>query len=231
LVLLPDFMAQLQSELGESREVHIRVKSMNAEEQTINCWIGALEARQRDISAHHPVIESGLLEVRESANRAERKLSELVTEIGSVYSAAAAWGTFSRRADDAYEWLTQSERGGARLAAEVKAFRRHSNGAHKQTAAHKSDISQIKKDLKQLRGRVGQLPRSPIPARLVSLMVSEFRPLFGEFRAKRWALLWWGSYTDFGAAEFHRRCDRRANNLAVIRDTDGNMFGLFTPVE
>jgi hypothetical protein len=45
LVLLPDFLAQLQSELRECCEAHIRVKSMNAAQQTINCWISVLEAQ------------------------------------------------------------------------------------------------------------------------------------------------------------------------------------------
>jgi hypothetical protein len=86
----------------------------------------------------------------------------------------------------------------------------------------------IKTDLTKLTGRVGQLPRSPIPARLVSLIVSKFPPLFEEFRAKRWAVLWRGSRDGFGAAEFHGRCDGRANNLALTRDTVRNIFGHFT---
>jgi hypothetical protein len=44
-------------------------------------------------------------------------------------------------------------------------------------------------------------------------------------------LLWRGSRDGFTAEEFHRRCDGRANTLTVILDTDGNVFGGFTPVE
>jgi hypothetical protein len=44
LVLLPDFLAQLQSELRERCEAHIRVKSMKAAQQTMNCCISVLEA-------------------------------------------------------------------------------------------------------------------------------------------------------------------------------------------
>jgi hypothetical protein len=52
-------------------------------------------------------------------------------------------------------------------------------------------------------------------------------PLFDEFRANRFHLLWRDS---FGTEEFHRR-DGRADTLALIVDTDGNMFGGFTSVE
>jgi hypothetical protein len=63
-----------------------------------------------------------------------------------------------------------------------------------------------------------------------SLIVSEFAPLFEELRAKGVNLLWRGSRDGFTAREFHRHCDRRANTLILIADTDGNVFGGFTPV-
>jgi hypothetical protein len=69
------------------------------------------------------------------------------------------------------------------------------------------------------------------PARLESLIVGEFPPLFEEFRAKRLNLLWRGNRDGFSAKEFHRRCDGRANTLTLIADTNGNIFGGFTPVE
>jgi hypothetical protein len=61
--------------------------------------------------------------------------------------------------------------------------------------------------------------------------VREYPLLFEEFRTKRWVLLWRGSRDGFTAGEFHRRCDGHANTLTLILDTDGNMFGGFTPVE
>jgi hypothetical protein len=64
-----------------------------------------------------------------------------------------------------------------------------------------------------------------------SLIVSAFPPLFEEFRRKRFNLLWRGSRDGFTAQEFHRRCDGRANTLTLISDTDGNVFGGFTPVK
>jgi hypothetical protein len=55
--------------------------------------------------------------------------------------------------------------------------------------------------------------------------------LFGEFRAKRFHLLWRGSRDAFTGQEFHLRCDGRANTLVLISNTDGNVFGGFTPVK
>jgi hypothetical protein len=66
---------------------------------------------------------------------------------------------------------------------------------------------------------------------LESLIVGEYPQLFDEFRAKRFNLLWRGSRDGFTAGEFHRRCDGRANTLTLIVDTNGNVFGGFTPVE
>jgi hypothetical protein len=43
--------------------------------------------------------------------------------------------------------------------------------------------------------------------------------------------MWRGNRDSFGAAEFHLRCDGRANTLTVISDIDENVFGGFTPVE
>jgi hypothetical protein len=63
------------------------------------------------------------------------------------------------------------------------------------------------------------------------MIVTEFSQLFDEFRRKHFNLLWRGSRDGFTANEFHCRCDNHANTLTVIEDTDGNIFGGFTPVE
>jgi hypothetical protein len=39
------------------------------------------------------------------------------------------------------------------------------------------------------------------------------------------------SRDSFGAKEVHRHCNGRANTLTLILNTDGNVFGGFTPVE
>jgi hypothetical protein len=63
------------------------------------------------------------------------------------------------------------------------------------------------------------------------LIVPQSPPLFEAFRAKCFNLLWRGSRDRFTAQKFHLRCDGRANTLTLISDTDGTMFGGFTPVK
>jgi hypothetical protein len=48
---------------------------------------------------------------------------------------------------------------------------------------------------------------------------------------KRWRVLCRGSRDGFTAKEFHHRCDGHANILILILDTNGNVFGGFTPVK
>jgi hypothetical protein len=63
------------------------------------------------------------------------------------------------------------------------------------------------------------------------VIISAFPAIFADFRGKRYSLLWRGSRDGFGARDFHGRCDGHANTLTVILDTEGNIFGGFTPVE
>jgi hypothetical protein len=104
-------------------------------------------------------------------------------------------------------------------------LRRRSDDAQQKITAHKNDISEIRKDLKQLKGRVDQQMLAPAPP------IRFFPPLFKELRVKRWALLWRGSRDGFTAREFHLHCDGCANTLTLIRDTNGNSFDGFMPVE
>jgi hypothetical protein len=64
---------------------------------------------------------------------------------------------------------------------------------------------------------------------LSSRIISDLPEVFKEFR--RFSLLWRGSRDGFEAQEFHRRCDGHPNTLTVILDTNGNIFGGFTPVK
>jgi hypothetical protein len=64
-----------------------------------------------------------------------------------------------------------------------------------------------------------------------SAIIPDFPPLFEDFKEKRFTLLWRGSRDRFRARDFHSRCDGHANTLTVILDTNGNIFGGFTPVE
>jgi hypothetical protein len=75
-----------------------------------------------------------------------------------------------------------------------------------------------------------QITHPPSPL-LDSRIISNFPDIFAEFQRKRFSLLWRGSRDGFDVQEFHRRCDGHANTLTVILDTNGNIFGGFTPVE
>jgi hypothetical protein len=106
----------------------------------------------------------------------------------------------------------------------------------------RSRISRLEAEVRQPRGgpkvsadvsapKGAAVPPSPPPVRLDSLIVSFFPAIFAEFRGKWFWLLWRGSRDGFGARDFHSRCDGHANTLTVILDTNGNVFGGFTPVE
>jgi hypothetical protein len=71
----------------------------------------------------------------------------------------------------------------------------------------------------------------PPPSGWDSAIIPDFSKLFEDFKEKRFTLLWRGSRDGFGWREFHDRCDGHPNTLTVILDTDGNIFGGFTPVE
>jgi hypothetical protein len=51
-----------------------------------------------------------------------------------------------------------------------------------------------------------------------------------EGKLYRFELLWRGSRDGFRARDFHQRCDGHANTIALIRDSNGNIFGGFTPL-
>jgi hypothetical protein len=71
----------------------------------------------------------------------------------------------------------------------------------------------------------------PPPSRWNSAIVPDLPKLFEDFKEKQFALLWRGGRDGFGKRDFHSRCDGHPNTLTVILDTDGNIFGGFTPVE
>jgi hypothetical protein len=70
----------------------------------------------------------------------------------------------------------------------------------------------------------------PPPSGFASSILNYFPVLFADFASLKFNLLWHGSRDGFGAADFHSRCDGHANTLTLICDTDGNIFGGFTPV-
>jgi hypothetical protein len=77
-----------------------------------------------------------------------------------------------------------------------------------------------------------QAAAAPPPASaLGSKIISDFPEIFAEFRRKKFSLLWRGGRDGFRARDFHSRCDGHANTLTLIEDTNGNIFGGFTPLK
>jgi hypothetical protein len=73
------------------------------------------------------------------------------------------------------------------------------------------------------------MPPAPAPP-LDSVIDSDFLAIVAEFCGKHFQSLWRGGRDGFSASQFHGRCDGHANAKTVILDTDGNIFGGFTPV-
>jgi hypothetical protein len=70
-----------------------------------------------------------------------------------------------------------------------------------------------------------------VTAVLDSAIISDFPEILNELPGKCLSPLWRGSRDGFRARNFHSRCDGHANTLTVILDTDGNIFGGFSPLE
>jgi hypothetical protein len=73
-------------------------------------------------------------------------------------------------------------------------------------------------------------PRAGPPA-VDSVILTDFPDIFNEFHESRFTLLWRGTRDGSSARDFHSRCDGHGNTLTLILDTDGNIFGGFTPVK
>jgi hypothetical protein len=88
---------------------------------------------------------------------------------------------------------------------------------------------QLSTKFDDLRKEVSALWTFQLAPGLDSRIISNFPEIFAEFR--KFSLLWRGSRDGFKKEEFHRRCDDHPNTLTVILDTNGNIFGGFTPVK
>jgi hypothetical protein len=65
---------------------------------------------------------------------------------------------------------------------------------------------------------------------LPSVIVPSFPSVLEEFRKKKFILLWRGTRDGFSARAFHGRGDGHPNTLTLILDTNGNIFGGYTPI-
>jgi hypothetical protein len=80
-------------------------------------------------------------------------------------------------------------------------------------------------------GRLLHPPLPRPPSRRNSVIIPDFPKLFDNVKKKQFTLLWRGVRDGFGARDFDSRCDGHPNTVTVILDTDGNIFGGFTPIE
>jgi hypothetical protein len=110
---------------------------------------------------------------------------------------------------------------------------------HEKTQQHDSSIAHLQSEIAGLANDIARLTSTSIPSppqksvvqSVDSRILSEIPEIFTEFQRNRLSLLWRGSRDGFGYIEFHRRCDGHANTLTVISDSNGNIFGGFTPVK
>jgi hypothetical protein len=140
----------------------------------------------------------------------------------------------------------RSEANLARLSSAVESLRAALEIAESRTSARATELERgyprlqsesagLSSALESLRAKVsaqkGPLPPPQTrPAGFDSAIVPQIPALFADFNGKCFTLLWRGSRDGFGARDFHGRCDGHANTLTLIKDTDGNIFGGFTPV-
>jgi hypothetical protein len=124
----------------------------------------------------------------------------------------------------------------AALEAEVAQLKKATGGMAAQAALparvdrSQAAIARVASEAAELRAVVFALKSWTTPE-VDSLIIAEFPLLFDEFRRKCFKLLWRGSRDSFGAEDFHRCCDGRANSLRLTLDTKRNIFGGFTPVQ
>jgi hypothetical protein len=125
--------------------------------------------------------------------------------------------------------FTRLETDIGRLASEVAALRSAPSDRIPQNLS--KEVTRLQSDVSAEKATIAAAPPTAPATSLDSLIVSTFPAIFAEFHGKRFQILWRGSRDGFGASQFHGRCDGHANTLTVILDTNGNIFGGFTPVE
>jgi hypothetical protein len=120
-----------------------------------------------------------------------------------------------------------------RLEAEVMALRSGPVPAETKPAATAptflpSIVGEIRGEIDNFRMALKEARELAQPGGWNSAIVPDFPRLM---KTKQFTLLWRGSRDGFRCLDFHSRCDGHPNTLTVILDTNGNIFGGFTPVE
>jgi hypothetical protein len=103
--------------------------------------------------------------------------------------------------------------------------------AGEKIAALEGQIQQRDHDVEVLQKALARVTAIVEDNPLDSFIIPDFPEIFSVFQGKHFRILWRGSRDGFKAQEFHDRCDGYANTLTVILDTNGNIFGGFTPLE
>jgi archaellum component FlaC len=180
---------------------------------------------------------------RKRISALEERMHQRDQEIGVLQS------KLSRQAE-AHESAIEALLGRVgRLEAEVMALRSTTETVTEPTLTQlQIDLRTLKDAMESLAARPppsatpSPVPASPLPATSTrpvlsspsgwnSVIVPNFPEIFAEFKAKKLKLLWRGSRDGFQPSDFHKRCNGHPNTLTVILDTDGNIFGGYTPVK
>jgi hypothetical protein len=191
--------------------------------------IGALEAELSQQLRIHESFEERIRTEAESASRRAKAVEQQVAEVRSeVAKLCNALTEVRKLAEGAQTKAASTE---ARFEAEVSALRvapvlpASAPLARPATVVPMAPAS-TRTPLPHLSAH-----KSIVPSGWDSAIVADFPKLFEDFKKKKFILLWRGSRDGFGYPYFHSRCDGHVNTLTVILDTDGNIFGGFTPLE
>jgi hypothetical protein len=232
-----DFIAALEGKAVEITNENFRGLSLLCSEfgfQALSAKLGDFRASPA-FRAMQPIedSEAGLrlaeLEVREVQR--QRDIAGLQCDLArQSHELSAALARVSRLEAEVTDLRSASEPG-RKLTSEIRELRAENlalKSAPRVPAAPAPQTNSIASPIST--PNAAPVPPPP-PVRFDSLIVSEFPEIFAEFSGKRFSLLWRGSRDGFGADDFHSRCNGHANTLTVILDTDGNVFGGFTPLE
>jgi hypothetical protein len=127
------------------------------------------------------------------------------------------------------EWLprlSRVEMEMKQLSLEVTALQRSSEPSQRLT----TEIRHLRDEVRALQTLSPAVASPENTSDLDSKILSDFPAIFTEFTSKQLRLLWRGTRDGFGGRDFHSRCDGHGNTLTVIEDTNGNIFGGYTPL-
>jgi uncharacterized coiled-coil protein SlyX len=182
--------------------------------------------------ANAPVVEKLATDfdgLRKELSTLKAQSSAIPREIANLQQQVTQQSRNSDRVGTEVAALRSATTGIERMTAEVSALKTQIAQKPNASVAEKltTDFDELRKDVSAMKTKIARMLPLPFDSRIIS----DFPEIFAEFRWNQFSLLWRGSSDGFGAKEFHGRCDGHANTLTVILDTEGNIFGGFTPVE